>query len=176
MSYSKPETVQSIEEMTDQNVLYYLEPENLYYYWDPYAHSQNGKWIGEWASTTSANFGTVFEQTATGFKLKGNVALEGNLITSGTIEGCDICTQKTEASGVIPAGSYIRLKSGNHESGGNCIEFWYGDRVLLQMGLSSAGNGAYISATGNFPLRISGMVKAEGNWDFSGATVRLPGE
>jgi hypothetical protein len=61
--------------------LYYYNGD--YYYWDG----------SRWADTDNANFGTVFRQTATGFELRGEVSISGdvkisgNSITSGIITG-----------------------------------------------------------------------------------------
>lgn len=59
----------------NQGVIYHDTTTNLYWHYD-----------GEkWVSGQNANFGSVFEQTADGFNLKGNVKISGDLITSGTI-------------------------------------------------------------------------------------------
>ena len=66
-----------------ESVIYYDTTTNLYWHYD-------GK---KWVSGSNANFGTVFEQTADGFNLKGNVKVSGDLITSGTISAERIDTK-----------------------------------------------------------------------------------
>ena len=73
-SYSNPVTITDLDDLTNKDNIYYYTPDNLYLFLVG----------GKLAKTTQANFGTVFEQTATGFKFKGNVEIDGNLITSGT--------------------------------------------------------------------------------------------
>lgn len=73
-SFSNPITVSNTNNQSTwiKSQLYYNSSNNLYYYWDD----------SDWITTTQANFGTVFEQTATGFKFKGNVKIDGSLISS----------------------------------------------------------------------------------------------
>ncbi|MCK9477997.1 MAG: hypothetical protein M0R40_00660 [Firmicutes bacterium] len=78
-NYGNPVEINDLDDRVNKSKLYYYEPGNLYYFW-------NGE---AWESTSQANFGTVFEQTATGFKLKGNVSIKGDLITSGKIKTSD---------------------------------------------------------------------------------------
>lgn len=76
-AYSNPVEVNNFNNVSPkiESVIYYDTTTNLYWHYD-----------GEkWVSGSNANFGTVFEQTADGFKMRGNVKISGDLITSGTI-------------------------------------------------------------------------------------------
>lgn len=72
-SYSKPVNVATFNEGTaDESLIYYETSTEVYHYFD-----------GEkWCTSDTANIYTVFEQTATGFKLKGNVTVDGSLVTN----------------------------------------------------------------------------------------------
>lgn len=71
--YSNPVEVDGFNQFNaDENNVYYDTSENTYWYF-------NG---AEWCESNNANFGTVFEQTATGFALKGNVSIDGSLVTN----------------------------------------------------------------------------------------------
>ena len=84
-AYSNPVEVNNFNNVSSkiESVIYYDTTTNLYWHYD-----------GEkWVSGSNANFGTVFEQTADGFNLKGNVKVSGDLITSGTISAERIDTK-----------------------------------------------------------------------------------
>lgn len=84
-AYSNPVEVNNFNNVSPkiESVIYYDTTTNLYWHYD-----------GEkWVSGSNANFGTVFEQTADGFNLKGNVKVSGDLITSGTISAERIDTK-----------------------------------------------------------------------------------
>lgn len=71
--YSNPVEVDGFNQFNaDENKVYYDTSENTYWYF-------NGE---EWCESENANFGTVFEQTPTGFALKGNVTIDGSLVTN----------------------------------------------------------------------------------------------
>ena len=71
--YSNPVEVDGFNQFNaDENKVYYDTSENTYWYF-------NGE---EWCESENANFGTVFEQTLTGFALKGNVTIDGSLVTN----------------------------------------------------------------------------------------------
>ena len=95
LSYSNPVTITDLDDLTNKDNIYYYTPDNLYYFWSGV----------NWQSTTQANFGTVFEQTATGFKFKGNVEIDGNLITSGTISADRISTNIAQVNDTLNIGS-----------------------------------------------------------------------
>lgn len=170
VSYSNPVTVQTlefIENEGDRSVLYYLEPENRYYHYNPYAAYSGGKWTGEWTATKTANFGTVFEQTGGGFKLRGNVAIDGGLIVSGDVEGRTIATQRAPEGERYPKGSYIRLSSDE-----NRLEFWYGEHLIAFWSIEDLGTTSISTVSGG-TLHIGGNISCSGSWDFSGARVDL---
>lgn len=161
-SYSSPKTLDELPTDLDElnkRYLYYIESSNYYYFW-------NGD---KWERTTRANFGTVFTQTATGFKLNGNVSISGNLITSGTITGTDI-KGTTITSGEITTGEKM-YGDGLRIYGGTspCIEICWNGISVGKIGLGSFG--MYISNSGGEPIVIKN-VKATGNWDFSEADVK----
>lgn len=65
-SYSNPIKVTEFNKVTaTKDQIYYESNTNLYWHYDGY----------QWISSSNANFGTVFEQTATGFKMNGNVTI-----------------------------------------------------------------------------------------------------
>ena len=71
--YSNPIEVDGFNQFNaDENKIYYDTFEKTYWYF-------NGE---EWCKSENANFGTVFEQTSTGFALKGNVTIDGSLVTN----------------------------------------------------------------------------------------------
>ena len=71
--YSNPVKVNGFNQFNaDENKVYYDTSENTYWYF-------NGE---EWCESENANFGTVFEQTPTGFALKGNVTIDGSFVTN----------------------------------------------------------------------------------------------
>lgn len=83
-SYSNPTEVYSFSSYgKDKSLVYYESSENLYWHYDG----------DKWVSSENGNFGSVFEQTANGFSLKGNVKISGDLITSGTISADRISTE-----------------------------------------------------------------------------------
>jgi hypothetical protein len=64
--YSNPVEVHTFNPgSADKNKIYFDTSSSKYYYYDGTA----------WRSTTNANFGSVFEQTAEGFRLKGHVEI-----------------------------------------------------------------------------------------------------
>ena len=107
--YSNPVTVSSMSQFTDKKQLYHLV--NYYYYWD----NINNTWV----QTANANFGTVFQQTAGGFYLKGNVTLDGNLIdngdiTGGTIDGATLrSVHPTSGLGIYISQGVLEIIAGN---------------------------------------------------------------
>lgn len=149
-SYSDPEETDGKPGAnSDKNVMYYDEQENLYWYYD-------GR---DWCSTGNANFGTVFEQTATGFSLKGNVSISGNLITGGDIKGLTIST----ADNLL--GDGVRLNSDN-----NSLEVLYNKKVVGRWRYTEIPGGSAIYPVGGATLTITN-ASASGTWDFDNATV-----
>ena len=71
--YSNPVEVDGFNQFNaDESKVYYDKYAKTYWYF-------NGE---EWCKSKNANFGTVFEQTSTGFALKGNVTIDGSLVTN----------------------------------------------------------------------------------------------
>lgn len=157
--YSNPVEVENMQsDYPDKSQIYYVKSMNKYAFWD-------GKL---WNYVSQANFGTVFEQTATGFKLKGNVSISGNLITEGDITGINICGSRF----------YDNKKDGYmylYASGGSATDFIlmrgnetevfkiYDNISSIQM----YGNGKCFLATG-----YSDRTTPQGTWDFSYAEVK----
>lgn len=82
--YSNPVQVYAFSTSTaDIDTVYYETSSGLYWCYD-------GK---KWIEAQNGNFGSVFEQTVTGFALKGNVSISGDLITTGTISADRISTE-----------------------------------------------------------------------------------
>lgn len=82
-AYSNPVEVNGFSSNTaDKSKIYYNTVNNKYYHYD-----------GEkWVSGSNANFGTVFEQTADGFMMRGNVKVSGDLVSGGMIKGAKFVT------------------------------------------------------------------------------------
>ena len=78
--------ITSLDKATDTTKIYALQEksggkvvkETYYYYNDV---------VKRWEIVTGNTINTVFEQTSSGFKMRGNVVISGNLITEGTISG-----------------------------------------------------------------------------------------
>lgn len=83
-AYSNPVETENFNNVSPkiESVIYYDTTTNLYWHYD-----------GEkWVSGSNANFGTVFEQTADGFKMRGNVKVSGDLVSGGMIKGAKFVT------------------------------------------------------------------------------------
>ena len=166
--YGNPITVYYPPPYPDLYSLYYYN--GLYWYW-------TGSY---WGASNNANFGTVFEQTAFGFKLRGNVDITGNLkitgdmITSGTITG-------TELRSVSPHNGFaVNTVDGRINFYDNP---WFG---YPAGGIYYDNNGTYpdnksrlffhtnpphalkIQSGGNMSIEApSGIIYALGRWEFS---------
>jgi hypothetical protein len=112
----KAEKVSGVTEMTDTKKVYkvcYTDdkgfPSEKYYYYSDIAN--------KWIPFQAENLYTVFEQTADGFEFKGNVIIDGSLITQGEIKGISVYASKqmTEQSVALIAGdgrdSYVKIGS-----------------------------------------------------------------
>ena len=110
-AYKNPTEVEdfSVVSSKDTTKVYYDKKTKLYYHHDGYS----------WVSSTNGNFGSVFEQTEGGFKLKGNVSISGTLITDGSISASKIktddlyCTRLYSKTG----SSYAKVNSGYGDFG-----------------------------------------------------------
>lgn len=77
---SSAQKIDTIEEATDKTKTYYIEDASgnkTYYY-----YNQISK---EWEEVVGGGIYTVFEQTAEGFKLKGNVKIDGSCILTDSL-------------------------------------------------------------------------------------------
>jgi hypothetical protein len=149
--YSNPEEVTLFNKYNaDKDKVYHEknENENINTYW-----YFNGE---EWCESNNANFGTVFEQTSTGFALKGNVTISGNLLTQGEIKGLTVGT----ASNKFGDGVWLNSEESS-------LDIIYMNNVVGRWSSSDAPTiGSSIHPVGGACLNISNAT-ATGNWDFS---------
>lgn len=122
----------------DKSKVYYVTNENLYYYYDGY----------DWVSSVNATFGTLFEQTATGFKMAGNVTLDGNLISNANIAGSTLSSRNGNTYG---DGAVLNGVNGTIDM------YWGGGSAPISQ-WSWTDGGSYIGATtgGNFGVAFDG--------------------
>ena len=104
------------KQMTDENKVYkmlYTDNKGItsekYYYYSDIAD--------DWIPFQADNIYTIFEQTAEGFEFKGNVVIDGSLITQGEIKGISVYASKknTDQSVALIAGngsdSFVKIGS-----------------------------------------------------------------
>lgn len=86
----------------DKSVIYYDTTAKLYWHYD-----------GEkWVSGSNANFGTVFEQTADGFKMRGNVRITKIAQVDGNLKIGDISSDNESKSIIFNSGANISTLDG----------------------------------------------------------------
>lgn len=132
---------------------------NTYYYYDEYSDT--------WKVYPYNGIYTAFEQTAAGFALTGDVTINGDLITEGTISGIMVRTSPNSV------GDNVRLNSTN-----NSLELMYGSTVIGRWELFDVGT-SQIAPTGGGKLIIGnsisgasgGSTYAYGAWDFSQSNI-----
>lgn len=133
-----------------------------YYYYDEYSNSWK-------IYPYQSGIYTAFEQTAYGFNLTGDVSIDGDLISGGTVTGVSVSTAANFW------GDCVRLNSAN-----NSFELVLGQTVLGRWGLSDVPSfGTTIAPTGGGRLTIGntnsgssgGNTYAVGSWDFTGAAI-----
>lgn len=145
--YSTPVAVYGFNQSNaDENKVYYDLYEKTYWYF-------NGE---EWCESENANFGTVFEQTPTGFALKGNVTISGDLLTQGEIKGLTVGTAQNKF------GDGVWLNSED-----SSLDIIYMNTVVGRWSRSDSPSiGSSIHPVGGACLNISDAT-ATGDWDFS---------
>ena len=132
---------------------------NTYYYYDEYSDT--------WKVYPYSGIYTAFEQTAAGFALTGDVTINGDLITEGTISGIIVRTSPNSL------GDNVRLNSTN-----NSLELMYGSTVIGRWEMFDVGT-SQIAPTGGGKLIIGnsisgasgGSTYAYGAWDFSQSNI-----
>lgn len=130
-----------------------------YYYYDEYSNS--------WKLYPYEGIYTAFEQTASGFALTGDVTINGNMITEGSITGITINTQPSSF------GQRVRLNSET-----SALEVLFGSTVigalqaydLGRLGLLPKGGGTLVIGNSNND-NSGGSIEAVGDWDFTDADV-----
>lgn len=102
-AYSNPVEVNGFSSNTaDKSKIYYNTVNNKYYHYD-----------GEkWASGSNANFGTVFEQTADGFMMRGNVRITKIAQVDGNLKIGDISSDNESKSIIFNSGANISTLDG----------------------------------------------------------------
>lgn len=102
-AYSNPVEVNGFSSNTaDKSKIYYNTVNNKYYHYD-----------GEkWVSGSNANFGTVFEQTADGFKMRGNVRITKIAQVDGNLKIGDASTDNEQRSIIFNSGANISTLDG----------------------------------------------------------------
>lgn len=102
-AYSNPVEVNGFNSNTaDKSKIYYNTVNNKYYHYD-----------GEkWVSGSNANFGTVFEQTADGFVMRGNVRITKIAQVDGNLKIGDISSDNESKSIIFNSGANISTLDG----------------------------------------------------------------
>lgn len=102
-AYSNPVEVNGFSSNTaDKSKIYYNTVNNKYYHYD-----------GEkWVSGSNANFGTVFEQTADGFMMRGNVRITKIAQVDGNLKIGDISSDNESKSIIFNSGANISTLDG----------------------------------------------------------------
>lgn len=103
-AYSNPVEVNNFNNVSPkiESVIYYDTTTNLYWHYD-----------GEkWVSGSNANFGTVFEQTADGFKMRGNVRITKIAQVDGNLKIGDASTDNEQRSIIFNSGANISTLDG----------------------------------------------------------------
>lgn len=102
-AYSNPVEVNGFSSNTaDKSKIYYNTANNKYYHYD-----------GEkWVSGSNANFGTVFEQTADGFMMRGNVRITKIAQVDGNLKIGDISSDNESKSIIFNSGANISTLDG----------------------------------------------------------------
>lgn len=103
-AYSNPVEVNNFNNVSSkiESVIYYDTTTNLYWHYD-----------GEkWVSGSNANFGTVFEQTADGFKMRGNVRITKIAQVDGNLKIGDASTDNEQRSIIFNSGANISTLDG----------------------------------------------------------------
>lgn len=103
-AYSNPVEVNNFNNVSSKikSVIYYDTTTNLYWHYD-----------GEkWVSGSNANFGTVFEQTADGFKMRGNVRITKIAQVDGNLKIGDASTDNEQRSIIFNSGANISTLDG----------------------------------------------------------------
>lgn len=129
------------------------------YYYDEYS--------GTWKVYPYSGLVTAFEQTGAGFSLTGDVTINGDFITEGTISGIMVRTAPSLA------GDNVRLNSTN-----NSLELMYGTTVIGKWQMYDLGT-SQIAPTGGGKLYLGnddtgtsgGTTHALGSWDFSQSSI-----
>lgn len=132
---------------------------NTYYYYDEYSST--------WKVYPYNGIYTAFEQTAAGFALTGDVTINGNMITEGSITGITVNTQPSSF------GQRVRLNSET-----SALEVLFGSTVigalqayeLGRLGLLPKGGGTLVIGNSNNG-NSGGSIEAVGDWDFKDANV-----
>lgn len=171
------EVIEDISEAEDTDTVYVIQSKDgngdiiseIYYYYDDI--------LEKWTAFSGDTIYTVFNQTESGFELKGNVSINGNLITDGSISASAINTEELSCTRLYakeyPSGYSVRLK-------GNMGDFGIFNPLADEN--ASANDtmcmfGVYNSAP-NVNLYIYGdnfagydvtnkVFWAKGDWDFS---------
>lgn len=161
--YSEPIRTSSYPPYSDKTRMYYNTSNNYYYFWNGSA----------WAVATSRNIYSMFQQTASGFYLKGNVEIDGGLITSGVIKGREVRSNLSSTT----YGQYVSLNSSDAS-----LDFYYQsslDSVEKRGSIYQVGGSMYIKPLGASVLYIGEYASGGnlhttypvGTWNFANATV-----
>lgn len=102
-AYSNPAEVNGFNSTTaDKSKIYYNTANKKYYHYD-----------GEkWVSGSNANFGTVFEQTADGFMMRGNVRITKIAQVDGNLKIGDTSSDNESKSIIFNSGANISTLDG----------------------------------------------------------------
>lgn len=147
-----------------------------YYYWNDVTY--------QWEKANSKSIYSAFEQTASGFKLSGNVAVDGSIIVKNSIKADSIDTTNLSCERLYSKGHkdgyYAKVSSGLGDFGiftnsatenantasSSCIwGIFHSDVVTGAVNFYSYGNN-YMGYN-----RTESTLFPKGNWDFTYASV-----
>lgn len=172
-AYSAPVTVSDTSGQAnwDTNKMYFVDDGRAL----PYFYHDGSAWV----ATEYANIWTVFEQRADKFYFKGNVVINGNLITQGTISG-----DRVKGGAIVGTKFYDGDETGYLDIG---TDHGYADfafvrssddqelfRVYDAGATAVSGVALYLHGYPMIASGTSGVFRLRGTWDFSDAQVILP--
>ena len=174
--------VNKVSQMTNTSLVYkignYSEEGKLvgetYYYYNPL--------IKDWEAMSGDTIFTLFEQTANGFEFRGNVVIDGNFITKGTISAKRINTDELSCTKLYSREGkhFAKMNSqygdfGVFLSNASESETAVGDNCIWGVMNTDPGTGAvnfYIYGTNYLGYnKAQDNVYPKGTWDFANAKV-----
>ena len=144
-------------QFTDRSKIYCLNGVNYYY----------SNITNQWEPVEGDSIASAFVQTADGFSLSGNVFISGDLITTGTITGTSLRTNKNNS------GQFIAIDAST-----NSIDIYcQGTKAAQIKGVETGLSPSTVIMPVNFSNMSIGNsdascgIYAVGKWDFASANV-----